>query len=600
MAMLPEQFIQQVLQATDIVSLIERYVALKKRGREFVGLCPFHDDKRPSMYVSPTKQIFKCFACGAGGDAIGFVMKYEKLSFMEAVRMLAEQAGMAMPQLDHQNFAPAQPGMGKNDLAAVTEFAARFYQDQLGSPSGQGALAYAHSRGLTDETIQKFRIGFAPDSWDAFITAARQQGFAEQQLFAAGMMRQRENSSGGYDWFRNRLMFPIRDLGGRVIGFGGRALADGENAKYLNSPESVLFDKSSLVFDMSLARESIVASRQAVVVEGYMDVIVPHQAGVTNLVATLGTALTEQHVRLLARYAEEVVLMFDADTAGAAAAQRALELFIRQQFNVRVATIPSGKDPCDMVLAQGPDALRSLIAGAPDALQYVWDRRYEQYSHADNPAARRKIIEDFLQLIASSAAYGAVDAVRQQNISQHIAHLLNMSAIDVNGQIRRLVRKIKPRGLAAQPQTPSQSNSTMSLSPERQILEVLLDKPELFDEIVERIDPPHFEDPLCRAIAEQIWHIGVAGKFTLESLMAQPQFTEWQGLLAELSFAGQRRGNHSATLNDAVNKILQREHYDELTQLKNNLSDDDSLRSLGEKLSHAAKQTNRLKRPRIF
>ncbi|MBN1943328.1 MAG: DNA primase [Phycisphaerae bacterium] len=593
MARFPEMFIQQVLQATDIVELVGQYVALKHKGREFVGLCPFHEDKNPSMYVSPGKQIYKCFACGAGGNAAQFLMGYEKLSFPEAIRRLAERVNIPLPK----DYAPetVADGMSKNDLAAVTEFAGGYFQRQLREPAGRDALGYAHSRGLSDETIERFGVGYACDSWEAFLSAGRRKGFSEEQMVAAGLVRRREGKSGCYDYFRQRLMFPIRDVTGRVVAFGGRALAADERAKYLNSPEGALFDKSSLLYGLAEARESIVQRRQAVVVEGYLDVILPHQTGVTNVVATLGTALTEGHVRLLGRYAPEVVLVFDADQAGAAAAQRALELFLAQRMHVRVATIPAGKDPCDFSLAEGGEAFQALIDQAPDALQYVWDRQFAAcLSAGGNLAERNRLMEEFLTLVVASGAYGAIDEIRRQSLAQHIAHLLNAPAAEVQQQMRRLGRKIRP-DRSARPAADGRAAIGVTTNPERVVLEVLLDEPELFDQAAERIDPADFQDAMLQRLAERIWPLGTDGRLALEELLADEEMVGYAPTLTELSLAGQRRGNHHRTLQEAVDRILHRKETHSVQELKTGPLDDESLREL-----HARFQrSDPRKRPKI-
>lgn len=589
MARLPEHFIQQVQQATDIVELVSQYVALTKKGREFVGLCPFHDDHKPSMSIVPAKQIFHCFVCNAGGSVFRWMEMYEKMTFPEAVRALAEQANIPLPM--EYDSTPVSPGMSKNDLIAVTEFAAKFFNQQLMSPAGKEALDYAHRRSLTDESISRFCLGYAPNSWDALLNTARRQRISEEQLVAAGLVRRRDGQAGCYDYFRNRLMFPIHDLTGRVVAFGGRALAADDPAKYLNSPDTALFDKSSLAYGLHFARDAIVKRHQAVVVEGYLDVLMPLQAGFDNIVATLGTALTERHVRLLSRYAEEVVLLFDADAAGAAAAERALQLFLAQKLHVRVATIPAGKDPCDFVIAEGPEALRNLVDQSPDALQYVWNQRYQALQiagQANNPTERNRLIEDFLKLIVTSETFGAIDSIKQQNLAQHIAHILNIPAMDLQQQMRRLRRGvIRPKAQANSPAHGSTSVKGVHGDPQREILEVLLDDPELFDDAAERIDPTHFTDAMLRTIAQWVWQMGSDGRLSLEELLATEALSSLQPVIVEMSLAGHRRSNHEETLRDAVNLILDREEKSKLQNLKaESMSDNDKLRDLQQKLIH--------------
>ena len=565
MARFSDQFIHQVAQATDIVELIGQYVALTRRGREYVGICPFHEDHKPSMYVSAAKQIFKCFACGAGGGVFQFLILYEKLSFPEAVRSLAERAHIPLPQDSYQPAAPQ--GMSKAELSELTAFAAGFFRSALRGPSGAGALEYAHGRGLTDESIQRFGLGYAPGAWDALLRAARAKGFRDAQLVAAGLAIARE-TSGCYDRFRNRLIFPILDVAGKVIAFGGRALDQTDRAKYLNSAESILFDKSSQLYALNWSREAIVSQGCAAVVEGYLDALIPLQAGVGNVVATLGTSLTDRHVRLLSRYAQEVVLVFDADVAGQAASERALELFLAQRLNVRVASIPAGKDPCDYTLAEGPDAMRALLGEAPGALSYAWDRRQAQWQAAGgNLANRHEIVQDFLRLVVSSTAFDAIDEVRRGQLAQHIAHLLNISATDLQQQMRRIARRQTRRSRSA-PATREEAWSPdhPDLHVERNLLEVLLSRPDLFDLAAERIDPHDFADPALRAVAECVWALGSAGRLSLEELLAAEAISDRGGLLTDLAESGDRRGNFEETLHGAISYLLRRREKRQIQQ----------------------------------
>ncbi len=567
MAMYPEYFVQQVAQATDIVDLVGQYVALKKRGREFIALCPFHQDHAPSMYVSPAKQIFKCFACGAGGGVFQFLVLYEKIPFPEAVRQLAERANVPLPREAGQPSGPGE--QSKTDLAKVTQFATEFFRRSLRTAAGAAALDYARRRGLTEESLHRFSLGYAPESWDAIVKAARAAGHGEAALLAAGLVIRRDDGSGCYDRFRNRLMFPILDAAGRVIAFGGRALAAEERAKYLNSPEGVLFDKSSHLYALNWSREGIVQSGQAVVVEGYMDALIPLQAGVNNVVATLGTSLTDRHVHMLSRYAREVVLVFDADTAGQAAADRGLEMFLAQRVSVRVAAIPTGKDPCDCVLAEGADAFRALLAAAPDALEYAWRRRQAALRAAGgNLADRGRAVEDFLRLVATSAAYGAIDDMRRGQLAQHIGHMLNLPSAELQQQMRRLGRGVR-RAAGAAPDAaaangdsaPAAREATSDAAAqvrqaEREMIEVLLNKPELFDHASERVDWHELTDAPLREVARWVWELGQAGHLTLDAVLAQEAMSGLGGLITDLADAGERRGNYEATLHGAVSHLL--------------------------------------------
>ena len=581
MARFSEQFIRQVAQATDIVELISQYVALKKKGREFVGLCPFHEDNHPSMYVVPAKQIFHCFVCQTGGGVFQWMTLYEKLSFPEAVRALAERANVPLPR---ESASPVEPGgsFSKNDLLAATTFAARWFRSQLRSSAGTDALDYARERGFTDESIERFGLGYAPDSWDALTKAAAREGIGERKLLAAGLVVQRDRS-GSYDRFRNRLIFPILDPQRRVIAFGGRALAADDRAKYLNSPETALFDKSGGLYALNWSREGIVSSGQAIVVEGYLDALIPLQVGVGNVVATLGTALTERHVRLLGRYAKEAVLVFDADSAGQAAAERALEMFLAQRLHVRVATIPAGKDPCDYCLAEGADGFRALVAEAPDALQYVWQRRQEAYRAAGgNLADRGRLVEDFLRLVVSSSTYGAIDEVRRGQLAQHIGHMLNIAPGELQQQMRRLGRQMTRSSGPAATSTGRVSTQSGILA-QRHILEVLLNEPSLFADAAERVDPQDFSDERLGKIAQEVWRLGHADQLSVDELMSSESLAGMSGLLAELAMVGQKRGNCEQTLRGAVDSVVHGRGRREIEGLKAS-RDDEALRRLDEHL----------------
>jgi len=582
----PEHFINQVAQATDIVDLIGQYIALKKRGKEFLGLCPFHDDKKPSLNVSPSKQIFKCFACGAGGGVFQFLMLYDKLDFPQAVRTLADRAHIPVPQ--ETAVAPPSAGLSKEDLLRVTTYAARFFRSQLRSPGGTEALDYIRKRGLSEQSIDRFGLGFAPDSWDALLRAALAEGYREEQLVAAGLVARREERPGCYDRFRNRLIFPIINPAGEVVAFGGRALAAEERAKYLNSPDTALFDKSANLYALNWSRETIVSSGTAVVVEGYLDALMPLQCGVGNVVATMGTALTDRHVRLLSRYANEVVVVFDADQAGAAAAERAMEIFLAQQVHVRIATILEGKDPCDFCLARGGEAFAALIKDAPDALQYLWQRRSEQVQAAGgNLADRRRAVEDFLRLVAQSAAYGAIDEVRRGQLAQHIAHMLNIPAADLQQQMRRLTRTM-PRGSTSSPsRAAAMEPAATGTDAQRQVLEVLLNQPDLFAQAAEKISPEDFFDPVLRRIAQAVWSAAGAGSLRIDELLARQELSPLAGLLVELAGGGERRGNYEQTLAGAVADLVYRRGRRELQQMRSSELSDDSLRAINEHLRQA-------------
>jgi len=586
LARYPTQLIQQVAQATDIVELISQYVALKKRGKEFVGLCPFHDDHKPSLNVSPVKQIFKCFSCGAGGGVYQFLMLYEKLTFPEAVRLLAERTGVPLPQLGTDKGGGGSE-FSRSELIEVITFASEFYRQQLRSDSGKKALGYARSRGLTDDSIDRFALGYSPDAWDSLIRAAGKKGISKPKLLAAGLAVPREDGRDCYDRFRNRLMFPIIDPQNRIIAFGGRALDENERAKYINSPESPIFSKSAQLYALNWSREGIVRTSRVTLVEGYLDALIPLQSGIDNIVATLGTALTEGHVRALSRYARRATLVFDADAAGQAAAERALEVFLAQKIDVRIATIPGGKDPCDFCLTEGGESLQALVDEAPDALEYVWRRSQSAWKKSGGALAdRTRATEEFLNLVVSSSAYGAIDEVRRGHLAQHIAHLLNVPAADLQQQMRRLQRRVRRSSRPCEPGPDAEYVAVRGVLAERHLLEVLLNRGEFFDKVAEQLDPSDFTDEQYRRLASCLWDAGGTARANVEELLAQEQLADLGGLITDLLDSGHRRGNYEETLDGAVQYMLYRRGKKDLEALRS-AADDESLREL----------TRRLRRP---
>ncbi len=372
--MIPEDVIQRIRERADIVEVVGSHLSLSKAGQNYKGLCPFHSEKTPSFTVSPSRQMFHCFGCGEGGNVFGFLMKIDGATFPAAVRTLGERYGI---EVDPQPASPAarQRTESRERLLILNRQAAEFFHRALVSdPNGQAARLYLEKRGMTPSTIEQFGLGYAPAGWDLTLSALTKAGSKIEDLALAGLVVPREQNSragqtapGYYDRFRGRVMFPIRDLQKRVIGFGGRILDDGQ-PKYLNSPETPLFSKSRTLYALDVAREGISQSEEMVLVEGYFDAIALHQAGLTNVAATLGTALTSEHIELIRRFTHRIVLVFDPDTAGVRAALRSMDLFLDSGLTVRVVSLPAGEDPDTFVRGQGLDSFKALIQRAPSLL----------------------------------------------------------------------------------------------------------------------------------------------------------------------------------------------------------------------------------------
>ena len=360
---LPDSFLQELVSRNDMETVASSYVQLKRRGRTLMGLCPFHGEKTPSFTVYPETASFYCFGCGAGGDVITFIKRIENLDYMDAVRFLADRAGMKMPEDSQMNDATSR--LRLRVLEANRE-AARFFHALLYAPEGRVGLEYYHNRGYTDQTIRHFGLGYAPDSYHALLDELRRKGFHDNELEAAFLIK-RGSSNRPFDIFRNRVMIPIIDIRGNVIAFGGRVLDDSK-PKYLNSSDTLVFKKTNNLFALNFAKS--MTNAPLILCEGYMDVIALHQAGFTNAVAALGTSFTAEHARLIARYTKEAILIFDADSAGQKGTQRAINLLRETGVDIRVVNIPDGKDPDEFIKKNGAERFKLLLERSANDVEY--------------------------------------------------------------------------------------------------------------------------------------------------------------------------------------------------------------------------------------
>ena len=374
MGRIPEEIIAQVIDRCDIVETISSYIPLKRAGRSFKAVCPFHHEKTPSFIVNPDKQIFHCFGCGVGGNVVNFVMKQERMEFPEAIRFLAQKVNVTIPgdetpQAHHANNI-------RQAILRVNALAAAFFHKTLlsdKSPEAKNAREYLKDRGIDLNAVRVFQLGFAPRQWDALLIYLKQEGISLGLMEKAGLIIPRESGQGYYDRFRNRVVFPIFDTRAHCRAFGARALDNAEGAKYLNSPETIIYTKGHHLYGFHLAKQAIAEEDCVVIVEGYVDCLIPYQAGVRNIVASLGTALTVDQIRLLRRYTPRVVMLFDMDPAGEAAMMRSLDTLIEEGMEVRVATLAPGEDPDSFVRRQGVDDFRNRIAAAQTVFDYKLD-----------------------------------------------------------------------------------------------------------------------------------------------------------------------------------------------------------------------------------
>lgn len=557
--------ISRVQQANDIVDVVAEHVSLKRKGREMAGLCPFHEDHRPSMSVSPSKQIFKCFACGAGGDVIKFIQMRENLTFPQAVERLADRAGIEVASRRSATRERHEPGsdVDPNLLARVNAWAAKFFQQCLHDPErGKVARDYLAARKISAESIARWNLGVAPNAVDALAKAAG----AKVPLW---LLQQGGLVTGtGQDKFVHRLMFPITDATGRFIGFGGRTLSEA-GAKYINSPTTPLFDKSNTLYGLEQARYQIAGTGTAVVVEGYTDVIMAHQFGCTNVVATLGTSFTTGHGRTLRRYAKRVVLVYDSDIAGVEAANRALEVCLSQRLDIKLGFVPEGKDPCDFLLVAGKEAFQRIVEGATDVLQFKWDRLRAAFESDDSLAGRRTALNEFLQAVATGLAANNIPVLDSGLIVNKLSKIIGLTPREINADLSRRMGRVsktmKSDGDRRDGTEPIDWGRGLHAAAQREVLEVLLNEPALFHDRREEVSESLFSVPALRQIAEVLFNaLRSDDGFSLPGLLARIESVSLAEGLVALQAAGEEKGNYASRLADAL-EVLGRYRKDSQT-----------------------------------
>jgi DNA primase len=503
----PPEVLDEIRARVDLVDLVGAVVPLKRAGERWKGLCPFHQEKTPSFTVHPKLNLFHCFGCHAGGDAFEFLRRHDRLDFPEAVRLLADRAGVPLPGRESTPEAGARDG-----LLTLMEWAARRFESWLWEGTeAERARAYLDGRGIGRDIAHAFRLGYAPEGWDHLLGAARKDGHPVEALLGAGLVLPRQNASGHYDRFRGRLIFPIADTQGRVIAFGGRALA-GEEPKYLNSPETPLYQKGQTLYALHRARERMTENRRALLVEGYVDCLMAHQHGFGEAVAVLGTALTPPQLGLVRRYADEAILFFDADRAGQEAARRAEDLLersadpqwwaltrrsdtlARKGLRLRVATLPAGHDPDTFLRAEGPEALEAACRAARPLLLFALDR---VFSEEDTASPRGRATGSARVALMLSKVQDGDEAIE---LGREAARRLGVDPSDLWLQAQRLaevVRPAAPAGTTSAATAPTPQDVTWF---ERDLCQLVLQAPEAREALLPLIDAAGIVHPAARAI----------------------------------------------------------------------------------------------------
>ncbi len=510
-----DAFLSDLKARTDIMDLISSYVSLdsRRQGRTHKGLCPFHNEKTPSFMVYEDTQSFYCFGCGAGGDAITFTMKIENLDYIEAVKLLAERAGLSMPETGYDDSLTQK----KNRILAANREAARFFYSCLVDEKNSHALNYFLGRGLTPQTIKKFGLGYAPDSWDALIKHMRTKGFTVQELFEADLVKKStKNGERFYDNFRNRMITPIIDIRGNVIGFGGRVLDDSK-PKYVNTADTLVYKKSHEVFAMNYAKNS--KEDYFIVAEGYMDVIALHQAGFTNAVACLGTALTAEQARLMKRYTDEVVLSYDSDEAGQKATKRAMQIFSSTGMKVRVLQLRGGKDPDEIIKKHGKERFQSLLDGAENDTEFNLIKIGEKYDLATSDG-KMSFLKEAAQFLATLSS-----PVERETYCLKLASMTEVSADAIRQEMKRnlsTVRKREKKELYSAARNLS-SGAEDKINPDKKkfhkqamaeeiIITTLFRNPDFYKKVKEELTPDLFFTAFNRRVLTVLFDLLESGR----------------------------------------------------------------------------------------
>ncbi|MGI1690995.1 DNA primase [Thermoanaerobacter uzonensis] len=490
-----KEMIERVIEANDIIDVISEYVELKKAGKEFKGLCPFHREKTPSFMVSQEKQVYHCFGCNASGNVVTFIMDIENLTFKEAIEFLADRVGITLEEIELTEKEYQKKKL-IDEIYKINKLAAMYFYNKLFSEEGRQALVYIRKRGLTEATIKKFGIGYSPPQGNGLLNFLKEKGYTESFLVKAGLLSQKNNRY--YDRFRNRMMFPIIDVKGNIIGFGGRSIDD-SLPKYLNTPETEVFKKGKNLFAINFAKKT--QQDKFIIVEGYMDAISLHQAGIDCAVASLGTALTEDQARLVKRYKRNVVIAYDADEAGISAALRGLDILDELNLNIKVLTIPHGKDPDEFIKKKGVEAFNQLIENADSLIEFK-AKVYRKNLDLDNPQDRiiyvKKIAKDIAKLS---------DEVKREVYISSVAKVAQIPENAVRAEVGRFVnREIEKnqKNMYIAGNIRHNIYSSSKISPEKYLIALLLYDNNLYKKVKETITADMLENVKLRPIFEEI------------------------------------------------------------------------------------------------
>ena len=538
--MYTEDVIRRVRDSVDIYDLVSGYVSLKKAGKNWLGLCPFHSEKTPSFNVNPAKQIFHCFGCGVGGDAFKFLELQEGLNFPEAVKQLASRSGIPLPD-SRPRADEKKSDDERKALLTITAEAADYFRRELEGPAGSAARAYLAKRGLTESVIRDFSLGYARSEWDGLLKHLRQKGHSPALLEKAGLVVKRNEGEGHYDLFRGRIIFPIRDISGVVIAFGGRVMDD-SLPKYLNSPETPLYSKSNVLYCLDQAKEPARKQGYFIIVEGYLDAIACHQYGARNAVATLGTALTDGHLRLMRRFAQKLMLIFDPDPAGVKATLRGFELFAGSGMKVNVVSLPDGDDPDTFLKKQGYEAFAACLKGSQKFMDFVLAQVVRDGAAAsiDEKVEREAEMLRFIAKLPSG--------IERDHYLRKTAEALNVDEATLRQDMaKQLTAHAGPRERTAAGATASKGQRPRA---EEMLIHLMLRDEAVARSLTEQIVPADFTDPLFRRAAERIFSMLKNGGELHPRSLAVPGDDELNRLISHYSVLELAYSDQAATDRD--------------------------------------------------
>ena len=544
------EVIEEVVSRNDIVDVISGYIKLKKSGSSYVGLCPFHNEKSPSFSVSGTKQMYHCFGCGVGGNVITFVMEYENYTFPEAVKMLADRAGIALPVMDYSGEDRRERDI-KTKLLEINKIAATFYYHQLKSPAGQSGLDYLKKRQLSDKTINTFGLGYAPQLTGDLYRMLKEKGYDDELLKESGLFTYEK---GIREKFWNRVIFPIMDINNKVIGFGGRVMGDGK-PKYLNSPETKLFDKSKNLYGLNVARSS--RKNNLIICEGYMDVISMHQAGFNQAVASLGTALTPGHARLMKRYTDNVLITYDSDEAGVKAALRAIPILKEAGLSTKVINMRPYKDPDEFIKALGTEAFQERIDKAENSFMYeigIIEKNYNRSDPESETAFEREVANKLVQFSEKLERDNYMKAVcRQFMIPEDGMREMVIRIGSQGGIIPRQTQPVR----RVEPARKKKEDGIRQA--EKILLTWMIEDGDIYDKVSEYIQPDDFIDPLFKDVASKVYEQYETGSVNPAAIIGSYSDGDMHSEIAAMFSAelseSLSKSEREKTLNDTVLRV---------------------------------------------